>query len=166
MFYHFQFTTEYVTIKSKSDTPGYILKYEELKRYLEWCILGFWRFIPCFYSIDTDNRHDRLHVLYYLTNLFWVIPLCTMFLHHKNKMHSQTQLHFQKNITLYMAACFSSYWIILRSSYKTFKTQQFFKLFALYCSEMSLILFLKILHCSVVHVNFSVSFKILFQCCV
>ena len=33
--YHIQFTPEYVTIKSKSDTPGYILKVRGIKKEFE-----------------------------------------------------------------------------------------------------------------------------------
>ena len=53
---------------------------------MKWCILGFWRFILCLH---------RIHVLYYLTVLFCVIPLCTMFMQNKNTQ-SNTAL-FQKD---------------------------------------------------------------------
>jgi hypothetical protein len=63
-------------------------------------------------------------------------------MHNKNKMHGQTQLYFKRTSLLYSylfqfilnhpqafiqnlqntATCSSSYWIIIRPSYKTFKT--------------------------------------------
>jgi hypothetical protein len=65
----------------------------------------------------------------------------TLFMQNNSKTNTtlfQTEHHF------YTAMCFDPYWIIIRSWYKTFRTQQFFKLFALYFSEISQILVLKI----------------------
>ena len=54
------------------------------------------------------------------SKLIWVIPLYTLFMQNKNKTHSQTHLYLKKKHHFYAAACFESYWIIIRPSYKTF----------------------------------------------
>jgi hypothetical protein len=78
---------------------------------------------------------------------------CVVFMQHKNKMHSQTQPRSQKNITfvqlhvsIHTESSSGLHTKLLKHNSPSDS--------ALYCSGMSLILFLKIWHCSVAHVNF------------
>ena len=131
----------------------------------------YWKWTDNFRQPTNIHTYTYIHTYIHACMHTYIYTYIHTYKQNKRTSISQT-ISISTRISLYIAPCFDSHWIIIRRSYKTFKSRKTFKLFALKFCKIALILFMKILErwrYSVAHVNFPPPllffFKFSSNCC-